>query len=79
MTDYIHVTVGLRETFATFSNNLVEEFERIIRFTDDDMKKMMCRTGTLALVTRSYLPGLGLGLWSVPVRTDLNLHADFKS
>ena len=39
MTDCIHVIDGLKETFATFRSNSDREFERIIRLTDDIMKK----------------------------------------
>ena len=39
VTDCIHVIDGLKETFATFGSNSDREFERIIRLTDDIMKK----------------------------------------
>lgn len=39
VTDCIHMIDGLKETFATFRSNSDGKFERIIRLTDDIMKK----------------------------------------
>ncbi len=39
VTDCVHMIEGLKETFALFRNNSDGEFERIVRLTDDIMKK----------------------------------------
>ncbi len=61
VTDCVHMIEGLKETFALFRNNSDGEFERIIRLTDDIMKKNDVQNwdivGARPHVTENYLPG----------------------